>query len=145
MRRRSPQRFGLALSLLVAVTLMPAGPVRANETVALAFDWPSGLRGKVTFSARTMRTVDGRSEDLNMTGRYDLVTSATPDGLLIQFDNVDTDVENPGSGPQAMVKAYMAKATSMPPSYVISPDGQFVRIEGLETFRTRILEGIDDA
>ena len=59
----------------------------------------------MTFSARTMRTVDGRSEDLNMTGRYDLVTSAAPDGLLIQFDNIDTDVENAGSGPQAMVKA----------------------------------------
>lgn len=145
MRRRSRQRFGLALSLLVAATLLPAGPVRANETVALTFDWPSGLRAKVTFSARTMRTVDGRSEDLNMTGRYDLVTSAAPDGLLIQSDNVDTDVENAGSGPQALVKAYMAKATSMPPSYVISPVGQFVRIEGLETFRARILEGIDDA
>jgi hypothetical protein len=124
---------------------MPAGPLRAKETVALTFDWPSGLRGKVTFSARTMRTVNGRSEDLNMTGRYDLVTSAAPDGLLIQFDNAETEVENAGSGPQAMVKAYMAKATSMLPSYVVSPDGQFVRIEGLETFRNRILEGIDDA
>jgi hypothetical protein len=141
----SRQRYGLALSLFLAVTLIPAGPLRAKETVALTFDWPSGLHGKVTFSARTMRTVNGRTEDLNMTGRYDLVTSAAPDGLLIQFDNVETEVENAGSGPQAMVKAYMAKATSMPPSYVVSPGGEFVRIEGLETFRSHILEGIDDA
>jgi hypothetical protein len=137
--------YGLGFLLFAALSLIPAGPVRAKETVALAFGWPSGLHGKVTFSARRTRTVDGRSDDLNLTGRYDFMTSAAVDGLLIRFDNVETDVENAGSGPQAMVKKYMARATSMPPSYVVSPEGEFVRIEGLETFRDRILEGLDEA
>jgi hypothetical protein len=145
MRHASWQRYGVAFALLMALSLMPAGPVRAKETVALAFGWPSGLHAKVTFSARTTRTVNGRSDDLNLTGRYDFVTSAADDGLLIRFDNVETDVENAGSGPQAMVKKYMARATSMPPSYVVSPDGEFMRVEGLETFRDQILEGLDDA
>jgi len=145
MRHPSRQRYGLALTLFVAVSLVPAGPVRAKETVALTFGWPSGLHGMVTFSARTTRTVNGRSENLNMAGRYGFATSAAADGLLIRFDNVETEVENAGSGPQAMVKKYLAKATSMPPSYVVSPEGQFLRIEGLEAFRNRILEGMDDA
>lgn len=139
------QRCGLALALLVAAALMPAAPVGAKETVALTFGWPSGLRGTVAFDARTTRTVNGQSDDLSMTGRYDFITSTAPDGLLIQFDNVETEVENAGSGPQAMVKAYMAKAASMPPSYVVSPDGQFLRIEGLEAFRDGIFEGMADA
>ena len=145
MRHCSRQRYGVALSLFVLASLMPAGPVRAKETVALTFGWPTGLHCTVTFSARTTRTVNGQSDDLNMAGRSDFVTSAAPDGLLIQFDNVETEVENAGSGPQAMVKAYMAKATSMPPSYLVGPDGQFLRIEGLEAFRTGIFEGMADA
>jgi hypothetical protein len=145
MRHSSRQRYGLALSLFVVASLMPAGPVCAKETVALTFGWPSGLHGRVTFSARTTRTVNGQSDNLNMAGRYDFVTSAAPDGLLIQFDNVETEVENAGSGRPAMVKAYMARAMSLPPSYVVGPDGQFVRIEGLEAFRNGIFEGLEDA
>jgi hypothetical protein len=33
----------------------------------------------------------------------------------------------------------------MPPSYVVSPEGEFLRVEGLEAFRNRILEGMYDA
>jgi hypothetical protein len=44
-----------------------------------------------------------------------------------------------------MVQKFIATAISMPPSYVVSPEGQFLRIEGLEAFRNRILEGMDDA
>jgi hypothetical protein len=145
MRHPSWRRCGLALCFLLASSLVPAWPVRADETVALGFGWPSGLRGKVTFSARMIRTVDGRSEDLDMSGSYDFVTSAAADGLLIRFENVDTNLENAGAGPEAMVKRLMAKVISMPPSYVVSPEGQFVRIEGLDAFRSGILAGIDDA
>jgi hypothetical protein len=38
----------------------------------------------------------------------------------------------------------MAKVISMPPSYVVSPEGQFLRIEGLDAFRSGVLAGIDD-
>jgi hypothetical protein len=145
MRHPSWQSYGWALSLFAAASLMSAGSVRAQETVALTFGWPSGLHGKVTFSARTTRTLNGRSEDLEMPGRYDFVTSAAPDGLLIQFDNVATEVENAGSGPRVMVKAYLAKATSAPPSYVVSSSGEFLRIEGIEAFRNGIFEGMEDA
>jgi hypothetical protein len=113
--------------------------------VALSFGWPSGLHGKVTFSARMTRTDNGGSEDLNMSGSYGFVTSAAADGLLIRFDNVETEVENAGPGAQAMVQKFIATAISMPPSYVVSPEGQFLRIEGLEAFRNRIFEGMDDA
>ncbi|MFQ5973172.1 MAG: hypothetical protein ACE5Q3_12655 [Alphaproteobacteria bacterium] len=136
---------GLVFSMLLALFLVPTHPAGAKETVALTFGWPSGLHGKVTFSVRTTRTVNGRREDVNMTGRYDLETSDSAEGLLIEFDNVQTEVENSGSGPQAMVREYMAKAASMPPSYIVSPDGHFVRIDGLEEFRNGILDGINDA
>jgi hypothetical protein len=145
MRHPSRRRCGLALCWFLAFSLVPAWPVRADETVALAFGWPSGLRGKVTFSARMTRTVDGRSEDLDMSGSYGFVTSAAADGLLIRFEDVETDVGNAGSGPEAMVKRLMAKVISMPPSYVVSPAGQFLRIEGLDAFRSGILAGMDDA
>lgn len=145
MRYSSRPRCGLALSLFLVASLMPVGPVRAAETVALTFGWPSGLHGLVSFSARTTRTANGRSDSLNMTARYRFTTSAVGDGLLIQFDDVETEVENAGSGPQAMVKAYLAKAVSMPPSYVVSPDGEFLRVEGLEAFRDGIFAGLEDA
>lgn len=44
-----------------------------------------------------------------------------------------------------MIKKYLAKAASTPPSYVVADNGQFVRIEGLEEFRGSVLGGIDDA
>jgi hypothetical protein len=138
------QRHGLAFCVLAAMSLTAAGPVRAKETVALTFGWPSGLRGQVAFSARTTRTVNGQSDDLSITGRYDFVTSASANGLLIRFDSVATDVANAGSGPQAMVKKFMARATSMPPSYVVSRGGEFLRIEGLEPFRDSLLAGMEE-
>ena len=145
MRHPSRRRCNVAVCLLVASALVPAWPVRASETVALAFGWPSGLHGKVAFTARMTRTDNGGSEDLSMSGSYDFATSAAADGLLIRFDNVETEVENAGPGAQAMVQKFIAAAISMPPSYVVSPEGQFLRIEGLEAFRNRILQGMDDA
>jgi hypothetical protein len=145
MRQRSRQRYGLALTLCMAASLSSAAPAGAKETVALTFGWPSGLHGEVTFSARTTRTVNGRSEDLDMAGRYKFVTSPAADGLLIQFDHVETEIADVGSGPQAMVKAYLAKATSTPPSYVVSSGGEFLRVEGIEAFRDGIFEGMEAA
>jgi hypothetical protein len=118
---RSRQRCCLVLALLLVPSLMPVGTVRAKETVALTFGWPSGLNATMCFSARTTRRGNGQSDSLDMAGRYNFTTSAVGDGLMIQFDDIGTEVENAGSGPQAMINAYMAKAVSTPPSYVVSP------------------------
>jgi hypothetical protein len=145
MSQPSRCRRGLVAALVVGAAVALAGPAAAKETVALNFGWPSDLRGQVTFSARTTQTVNGRSEAISMSGRYDFMTSGAADGLLIRFDNVETQVENSAAGPQAMVKKYLAKAASAPPSYVVAGNGQFVRIEGLEEFRGTVLGGVDDA
>lgn len=149
MPHRLPYRLARAclLALLVSAALPAVSDVAANtkETVALTFDWPSGLHGQVAFSARTTKVVNGRSEDISMSGRYQFTTSSASDGLLIEFDNIETEVENSGSGPQALVTKYMAKAVSTPPSYVVDRGGEFVRVEGLDEFRSGILDGIDDA
>lgn len=145
MLRISRCRRGLAAVLVAGAAAALAGPAAAKEAVALAFGWPSDLRGQVTFSARTTQTVNGRSEAISMSGRYEVTTADAADGLLIRFDNVETEVENSAAGPQAMVKKYLAKAASTPPSYVVAGDGRFVRIEGLEAFRGSVLGGIDDA
>ena len=135
------------LALLVSAALAAGTHVSANvkETIALTFDWPAGLRGKVAFSARTSKMQNGQSQDLAMAGRYEFTTVDASDGLLIEFHNVETEVENAGSGPQAMIQKYMAEATSTPPSYVVGHDGEFLRVEGLAEFRQSILDGMSEA
>jgi len=138
-----------ALGGLFAISfaaVAPSGPAAAaQETVSLSFAWPQDLRGSVDYTAYRARESNGRSDEVAISGRYDFVTSAVADGLLIRFENVETDVKSDGAGVEAMVKSFMTKAASTPPSYVVGRDGQFRRIEDVDVFRNAVLGGLDDA
>jgi len=136
----------LALAFLAFAGGIPSGrATAAQETVNLNFAWPQDLRGSVDYTAHRARESNGQSDQVAISGRYDFVTSPVADGLLIRFENVETDVESDGAGLESMVKTFMTKAASTPPSYVVGRDGQFRRIEDLDAFRDAVLGGLDEA
>lgn len=136
----------VALALLAIAGVAPADRAEATQdSVALRFAWPQELRGTVDYTSHRAREANGRSEEVAVSGRYDFVTSGVSDGLLIRFENVETEVESDGAGLEAMVKQFMTRAASTPPSYVVGGDGQFHRIEDLDEFRGAVLDGLDQA
>jgi len=131
--------------LAIAGAAPVGGATAAQDSVSLNFAWPQDLRGSVEYASRRAREANGRSEQVEISGSYDFATSAVADGLLIRFENIRTEIDSDGVGVEAMVKQFMTKAASTPPSYVVGHDGEFRRIEDLDAFREALLDGLDQA
>lgn len=140
---------------ILGLVLLLAPPVAAadlanlpdsgnSETVNLSFAWPDDLRAKVTLRTNKSRAMDGRSEEIILSGSYELGTSRVSDGLLVSVDNVEFRIEgidNPDPK-QVRMQETLLRAVSTPPSYVINTVGRFVRLDGMDLFRKGLLDGL---
>ncbi len=135
----------IASACLTVVFVSPANAQGAADAVSLNFAWPEGLQANVEFESWSRRSTDGRNEDVGVTGQYAFTTSRAGQDLLIEFGDVQTQVDSPSTDIRAMMTNFIAKAVSVPPSYVVANDGSFRRLEGLDRFRRNMLDGLDDA
>ena len=129
---------GAALFLTAGLV---AGPVAA-ETVDFTFDWPGGIEASVTYRGERVRSPAQGSVTQVVEGSYTLKVSDHPDGTLVQYTDADVDVDfgDVPDGPQRKLQELMVKAMSQPPSYIIDPAGDYVRLHGLDELRERLGE-----
>lgn len=139
----SLHRWFNAAFAVVALT-HPALAQKA-DSVLLRFAWPVGMTARVDQEWTRMQVGPQRNDSVTVRSRYRLTVSAHPKGRLIQSDSfaitsIPAAASNRRAGdvdPQQL----LARLGSIQPSYVVSADGEFVGIEGVERTK-RVLDSL---
>ncbi|MCG6988714.1 MAG: hypothetical protein LJF06_11110 [Gemmatimonadetes bacterium] len=152
---RAPTRYtalnrSLLVCLVAAITLALGSPascqdpdssfVPSGDTVRLAFGWTAGLHGEVQL---TRVRIDGsgpaRADTSTLRTTYSLAVSKVEDGLRVEVG----DFKVPAIPESDETAAAIALISSFSPSYVLSPGGDLLRLDGTEELVTRVRSMLD--
>lgn len=117
----------------------------AKDKVALTFAWPKNLKGSIEISrTKRLRTNRGKRNQ-KISGSYDFRVRPVAGGLSITQTNakIVVDGDQKMSAVQAKLQDFLLKTASSPPSFVVAPNGQFQRLDGLQEFQKRVSDGLD--
>ena len=139
----SSRWLGAAFAL-VALSRPALGQTRV-DSVSLRFAWPVGMAARVDQEWTRMQVGPQRSDSISVRSNYRLTVSAHPKGRLIQADSfrmtsapAATTSRRAGDvDPQQL----LTRLGSVQPSYVVSTEGEFVGIEGVERTK-RVLDSL---
>ncbi|WP_028988759.1 hypothetical protein RG903_01935 [Thermithiobacillus tepidarius DSM 3134] len=117
-----------------------------KDTVQLSYAWPAHLESQVDFVSRSSKITGKQEESLAMTGSYRMRSVPVAEGLRIDFDEVRVDIQNTGMTAQKLddFQRALLKLTSVSPSYIVSPAGEYVRTDGLDSLHGRIRSYFDE-
>jgi len=132
--------------LIAAVAAAPAAEqsAKAQDTANLRFAWPNDLKADVLFKSKRTKMQGSQSHVVSMNGRFRITTSPVRDGLKISTKDFTVDVDGGPNGAAAQIQKLLLKAASTPPDFVVSRDGDFVRVDGLEEFRSNLMGALSD-
>jgi hypothetical protein len=122
--------FALALSLSAPPSRGADPAPRRGEVVALRFAWPAALDAAATQRRTRLRT--GRPSATTTT-RYVQRVSRAEDGYRVATARTRWEGEPPYAGPRDAVDAIVRASESV--VQVVSPEGEFVRLDGLDALR----------
>jgi hypothetical protein len=129
---------------ILALTRPAYGQTKA-DSVSLRFAWPVGMTARVEQAWTRTQVGPQRNDSVTVRSRYRLTVSAHPKGRLVQSDSfVITSLPAVASNRRAGdvdPQQFLARLGSIQPSYVVSTDGEFVGIEGVERTK-RVLDSL---
>jgi protein required for attachment to host cells len=129
----------LAAALLLGVPAAVASQSRPNppDTIRLRFNWPVGKVATVE-TTRFRERVTEKTDTFAGGARYRMQVQQHPDGLLIAYDSfaVTTTAATP-LGALAL-QAVADRAADLVPSYVVSREGEFLRVHDVAGIRERM-------
>src|SRR5688572_13363675 len=138
---RHPLRI-FAVATLVAHSALatPTFPQAKPDTVSLRFGWPVGMMARVDQEWTRIQISPQRRDSVGVRSRYRLTVSSHPKGRLIQSDSFAVTSAPPASGRPGALDAqqFLARLGSVSPSYVVSADGEFVGVEGIDKTKEAI-------
>jgi hypothetical protein len=126
----------LCLGSAVASAAETAG--ESQSTVPLRFGWRPGTVAQVETTRQRLRVTDGQEKTSQATGRYRIQVSPHQEGLLVTYSDFEMSVDAQTAAQAPEVDAFLQRLSSMMPSYVVSPAGELVRIEGIAQLRTEV-------
>ena len=127
----------IACTLLLAC-VAPTALAQEADAPLLRFDWPIGLKGKVT---QTMNRTQGPvSRDSETT--YDFELKEAADGLIIDTSNASTKTDLSQVPPQ--MQNVLKRLMGVMPDYKVSRGGEFVGAADLEKLQAEI-RGVMDS
>jgi hypothetical protein len=131
-------------SLLLAVFLLtvpqPASPqdrAAVADTIRLRFNWPVGKVATVE-TTRFRERVTERTDTFAGGARYRMQVRQHPEGLLIAHDSFDVAVDPKVPGGALALQLAAERVADLVPSYVVSGEGEFLRIDSVAAMRTRL-------
>jgi hypothetical protein len=135
--------FGAAFAV-VTLTRPALGQAKA-DSVSLRFAWPVGMTARVDQEWTRMQIGPVRNDSFTVRSRWRLTVSAHPKGRLIQYDQF-TITSLPPATPNRRAgdldpQQLLARLGSVQPSYVVSTDGEFLGIEGVDRTK-RVLDSL---
>jgi hypothetical protein len=125
-----------AAAFAVLALTQPALGQTKPDSASLRFAWPVGMTAHVDQEWTRMQLGPRRNDSVTVRSRYRMTVSAHPKGRLIQSDSfaitslppTPTNRRAGDLDPQQ----FLARLGSVQPSYIVSADGEFVGIEGVE-------------
>ena len=123
-------------AVIAIVTLtQPALGQAKPDSVSLRFGWPVGMTASVEGGWTRMQSNAVRNDSFTVRSRWRMSVSAHPKGRHIQYDQFTitslppaTPNRSAGLDPHQL----LARLGSIQPSYVVSAEGEFVSVEGVE-------------
>jgi hypothetical protein len=112
---------------LLLQTLAPAGPAE------LQFNWPKDLTARVDTEKTRQRQIGGTSTSTNFKASYRLRASPHPEGLRIGYDDFRID-----GAPPAETAAISEMLTSILPTLIVDPQGDFLRVEDIAPLKATV-------
>jgi len=134
-----------AASLAIVIVTRPAFAQAKADSVSLRFAWPVGMTARVDQEWTRMQVGPQRNDSVTVRSRYRLTVSAHPKGRLIQSDSfaITSPPAAASNGRAGNVdpQQFLARLGSVQPSYVVTTDGEFVGLEGVERTK-RVLDSL---
>jgi hypothetical protein len=134
---------------LFALPLVMASPCEAQEDgetaelVLIRFDWPEGLTAEVEATRSRFRRAPRDSSSFDVGFSHRLKVAPHQDGFLIETADFRISNQRGGSVISGFdpLPAFQAQLGSVSPDYIVSRDGQFLRLVELDALvkRTRSL------
>ncbi len=136
--------FGVALFLLPTALL---GQGR-GETALLEFQWPIGLHAKVVEQRETWENSSDGADSTSAALSYTMHVENHPQGYLVRHSDFvfsDSRSRARGRSDEASeitlnLEELSSQVGAMIPSYVVSPQGELVGIDGLEALQSQARE-----
>lgn len=129
--------FAAGLLFALPEAAAPQNRPAPVDTVRLRFNWPVGKVATVE-TTRFRERVTEKTDTVAGSARYRMHVQQHPEGLLIVYDSFDVST---GAGTPAGASAAQATAerlADLMPSYVVSREGEFLRIDGVAALRARM-------
>jgi hypothetical protein len=130
----------LLTALLAAVLPVRAGaqqPDAPPDTVRLRFAWPAGTIAAVETS-RFRERIAERTDTLSGGATYRMQVREHDDGLAIIYDSLSITAAPRLTGDFAALQAAAEQLVGLVANYVVSRDGEFLRIQDVATIKARI-------
>jgi hypothetical protein len=140
-RTGSPLAEAAAAAAAARRTPVPTDP-GLGQPIALTFAWPAGMVATIEAERAQTTVLGGQKKERGSGMRYRMRVTPHANGRLISYDGFEPlKTLLPSSGADALVETLSA----FMPSLVVSPRGEFVRVEGLTRIRTAMRAFVDQA
>lgn len=139
-RHMSHRLWGI-VAIALAMSTRPANAQAKADSVSLRFAWPVGMTAHVDQESSRVQVSPQRRDSIGVRSRYRLTVSAHPKGRLIQSDSFVVTSASSGRAGTVDPQQLYARLGSVQPSYVVTTDGEFVGLEGIERTK-RVLDEI---
>ena len=126
--------LGMVLAV-VGLTRPALGQVKP-DSVSLRFAWPVGMTASVEGEWTRMQSTPVRSDSFTVRSRWRMMVSPHPKGRLVQYDQFTITSLPPAASNRSAAgldpHQLLARLGSIQPSYVVTAEGDFVSVEGVE-------------
>ncbi len=128
------------LNRVVASFHESASPRPARQRVSLEFAWPDSLQSAVNFEQKSVKR--GRPSEIKAT-YLTTVRPGNADELVISTRVMRQTVSNDDNQKQNdYVSALLNQASSEIPDYVVSREGEFLRVDNLSGYQQRVEKAV---
>ena len=129
----------LGSAVAIVILAQPAVAQAKPDSVALRFAWPVGMAANVEGEWTRMQSTPARNDSFTVRSRWRMMVSPHAKGRLIQYDQftiTSLPPATPNRSPAGLdPHQLLARLGSIQPSYVVSAEGEFVSVEGVEAMK----------
>jgi hypothetical protein len=115
----------------LALVANAAGAQGRPDSVSLRFGWPAGTMGRVRQEWIRVQRSPERNDSINARSTYRLTLLDHADGHLVRIDSFAMLPETLGVADRSASPQLVAQLGALLPSYIVSRDGAFQRVEDI--------------
>ncbi|UCH47681.1 MAG: hypothetical protein JSU95_16730 [Betaproteobacteria bacterium] len=129
---------GDILNRVIATFRESPNPRPARQRVSLNFAWPDSLRSAVNFQQKSIKR--GKESELKATYLTTVRPGpSSPDELVVSTRVMRQHLSGPDNKQeQDYLSALLKQASSEVPDYIVSREGEFLRVDNLSAYQQRI-------